>query len=467
MSNEAHLYQFRNKSTKQQFNQRMELVRRDYITWALSADYANNSSTDKFHIVPTESELGIAKDTLSKFDFIIDIAKKNETCTNVILELMGFGTDRIGHSRASKGGDNTDKLQERGEYEAWNVLDSKLYEFAEQWMDADCEFHLRVLVAMKQSLLSDPAAPSSQVSGPTTDQRSSHQSWRYWPTSESTTSSSQSSRTIVPYNLTDVLNSYDAFVVTTFILLYNPSNDTFQLISDGNPTGKSRIDIALANAPIIVRALRFNFPDRFPSENEFLAVMSVTDSPELKRTYFGRNAAAATTTSTASYAPVLHFGSVFRDESLVPMLMQPMPPPISLHVKCFDSWQNNLFTKGTKEVCEQLLSVQDMSNLTAKERHKVMTKIVDPKFGLYINESKSWDDLIPQLIWRGSDYSFLGNRNRPNANLIQTRVSKLKGDAKTLAAIQAWEDLGDEIPPRWKGVVSYCAIHLRIFFSAK
>ena len=71
----------------------MELVRRDYITWALSTDYANNSSTDKFHIVPTENELEIAKDALSKFDFIIDIAKKNETCTNTILELMGFGTE--------------------------------------------------------------------------------------------------------------------------------------------------------------------------------------------------------------------------------------------------------------------------------------------------------------------------------------------------------------------------------------
>jgi hypothetical protein len=141
MSNERHLYNFRNKSTDVTFFQRKELVRHNYITWALSA---GASSERRFQLVPQEDQFDIAKDTLSRFDFLLDFTRNGTSCLGVTLELMGIQNATIGHQRKGFGKQHKSKLKPREMYESWNLLDLKLYEYSQQLMDIDCQFFLRL-----------------------------------------------------------------------------------------------------------------------------------------------------------------------------------------------------------------------------------------------------------------------------------------------------------------------------------
>jgi hypothetical protein len=145
MSNERTLQAFIRKSTEVTFLQRTELVRHNYITWALSAGAAGEP---RFQLVPHEDQLDIAKDTLSRFDFFIDFTM-NHTCLRATLELMGFPNTTIGHARKRQGEAYSSQVKPREIYQLWNLLDLQLYEYAQQLMDIDCQFFLR----MKRELL--------------------------------------------------------------------------------------------------------------------------------------------------------------------------------------------------------------------------------------------------------------------------------------------------------------------------
>jgi hypothetical protein len=143
MSNDRHLlYIFNGPSSVTRFHERRELVRHNYITWALSAGTNNGS---KFSLVPHATQLEIAKDTISSLDFLIDFSQPSE-CLKVTLELMSFG-NRTVVSEANVGKGNIFKkhLPVREKYEQWNVLDFELYEYAQQLMMVDCIFFLRLL----------------------------------------------------------------------------------------------------------------------------------------------------------------------------------------------------------------------------------------------------------------------------------------------------------------------------------
>jgi hypothetical protein len=143
MSNERHLYNFRDKSTEVTFLQRKELVRHKYITWALSA--GASSGDRKFQLVPQEDQLDIAKDTLSRFDFLVDFTMNDTSCLGATLELMGIRNTTIGQQRKQFGKQHSSKLKPREMYQLWNSLDLKLYEYAQQLMDIDCRFFLRLM----------------------------------------------------------------------------------------------------------------------------------------------------------------------------------------------------------------------------------------------------------------------------------------------------------------------------------
>lgn len=86
-------------------------------------------------------------------------------------------------------------------------------------------------------------------------------------------------------------------------------------------------------------------------------------------------------------APVLHFGSVFRRSELIPNMIG-MPMPERRHLPCFATWAD------TGEVCWQLQPEDSPSRPRNRAPELVKSK-------------KDFDDLIPQVIWRGPDYSFL------------------------------------------------------------
>lgn len=115
--------------------------------------------------------------------------------------------------------------------------------------------------------------------------------------------------------------------------------------------------------------------------------ISSGDYPAISRTYGGcihnnhdSPCDESLLTDKGAAAPILHFGSVFRHAMFPNMIGMPMPGD---HLNCFENYW--LFTAQPKTV--------------ARECHAFATT---PQSYVL-----PWDELIPQLIWRGTDFRFL------------------------------------------------------------
>lgn len=250
---------------------------------------------------------------------------------------------------------------------------------------------------------------------------------------------------IKPHNISSVIKSINAFRTMAFLFIYNPQTDRFHVIDFLKNRNTNRIRVV---ASVLARALRLNFPERFPSQHEFAMALSTGDHPGFKVWCLGNSACAG--------SPVLQFGSVYRDKSVSPMSMIPMPMHVVPHLPCFDSWQYNMFVNKKREVCKYLQPNVEDPTLTASERGHIAKSTVLIKHGLYMDQDAKWEGLIPQIIWRGTDFDFLenGKHVRPKFNKdVKAKLAGLNGNDATKAAIQALYDFGDDLLPRWKGVL--------------
>ena len=143
MSQERHLtgYRINNPMSNETFSEKLNLVRHNYITWALSAGAMTEDR--RFSSFLQNKELTSAKDVISRFDFLIDYSQNN-TCNNAIFNLMGFGNSSLGHARKGSWSQLAHNLTAKSQYHKWNSLDLDLYEFSEQLMDVDCEFFVQL-----------------------------------------------------------------------------------------------------------------------------------------------------------------------------------------------------------------------------------------------------------------------------------------------------------------------------------
>ena len=160
--------------------------------------------------------------------------------------------------------------------------------------------------------------------------------------------------------------------------------------------------------------------------------------------------------------PILHFGSVFKNYQGLPHMIA-MPPPIPSGLACFRQY----LRRGKSSVCDGFSSVtssqqDNYQNLALTERN----------LGLFANEpqvfndgdtSKKWDELIPQVIWRGSNFQYLslmrnGLRNPSlvsgGGDIPTDEIDKIQDvTQRRAAAALALLDKYDKLRPRWKGVV--------------
>jgi hypothetical protein len=114
-----------------------------------------------------------------------------------------------------------------------------------------------------------------------------------------------------------------------------------------------------------------------------------------------------------------------------------MPMHVEPHLPCFDIWQYNVFVEKRKQVCDQLQI--DIKNATG-----------------------DWEKLRNQIVWRGTDFSFLKNYASPDFQKdIKPRIANLDGDSATIAAISVLSERGDRLLPRWKGVLLTSQAELR------
>ena len=255
----------------------------------------------------------------------------------------------------------------------------------------------------------------------------------------STPALATSSTPIKPYTFENAILSVKAFRHDFYFFVYDSASDTFFVIHIDGPCrfGCGRLKQV---APTLSVALRRNFPDRFIQGKEDLVIMiSVEDLPRIKQLclWEGNNFC-----DSNLFAPILQFGSVFVNTEYLPSLV-PMPMPAQPHLPCFNQWQLSGF--GTmRGVCPEL-QVQEYYNATTDHDY--------------------WDNLIPQIIWRGSDFNYLPllfpKMRRPEY-LLDIPQGELGLDGHQFAneyerkrwAIESLWAIGDEkLLPRWKGVL--------------
>jgi len=239
---------------------------------------------------------------------------------------------------------------------------------------------------------------------------------------------------LTSYTLDDVMKEAYPWEFTFAVMIYDPPSDKFLgYYSKSHKMKSSFIKLGSAMRHLSFM-LRKAFPDRFtPASDEFAVAISSGDYPHVSLSKMPH---------AGGVAPVLHFGSIFRDESLYPNLIA-MPMP-GMHVKCFAQWAD----KGT--VCGGL---RPMHGIPANGE-----LAFGEELGL------EWDNLKPQVVWRGTDFTYLPSLIKPQFyqpfdisiyRMMEERESAYADDeqGKKKAVVEVLREKYDGLLPRWKGAV--------------
>ena len=300
-----------------------------------------------------------------------------------------------------------------------------------------------------------------------------------------------------PYNLHNILNTIDIYGSDIAIVIYDPSDDAFHAHTPKYHSKKRFIENIL---PKFTDMLRKLFPHTFTKEggakHEMALAITSDDFPMIVNVQnnegliscMSRNILLhdshndndeeeeATNMSCISsvpppperervpytdsdIGPILQFGSVFKTPVLPSMIH--MPPPSGYLLGCF----HHYIMYDRESVCKNYIpmTVSDIMN----------SKTTGLRDGVVLgDEDQEWDDLIPQVIWRGTDMEylphFLGTRSstlihrRPNFDVdVEPHVIDEQADDEDvkLIATRAMRNIYNELLPRWQGVVLTAEAH--------
>jgi hypothetical protein len=256
----------------------------------------------------------------------------------------------------------------------------------------------------------------------------------------------QITRQVKPYNIESVILAIQSLRYQAFFFVYHSQKDEFVIIhnKEGCDFGCTRI---YRVASILSYALRSNFPQRFNGKEDWVVVLSTGDVPRLHIQCLTGNHCRS-----IDFAPILQFGSMY-DASILPTGIA-MPMPVKPHLPCFESWQQSVFRDKTAgRVCGYLLP----ENIGGRQSDPTSVGV---QHGLVFAEDLSWDSLIPQIIWRGTDFVFLHTmyqamRVPDFESDVKPKIARIKDENdKTKAALNAIWELGENVLlPRWRGVL--------------
>jgi len=133
--------------------------------------------------------------------------------------------------------------------------------------------------------------------------------------------------TVQMYTITDALNEASIFESTFCILVYDPTTDRFIVHYSKDMEWTSSNGKLWGSLNSFTYMLRETFPERFTKDSDELVIpIGSGDYPHVMKDKLPY---------TDGVAPLLQFGSVFRDTSVYPnMIAMPMPT----HMKCFKQW---------------------------------------------------------------------------------------------------------------------------------
>lgn len=206
----------------------------------------------------------------------------------------------------------------------------------------------------------------------------------------------------------------------------------------------------------LANSLRTLYPERFTPENdsEFALVISSADYPHIKwnKCLLGGNTNCF---DGVELPPILNFGSFFQDRIVPTLIGMPMPYPS--HLDCFNIFAQN----GGKWVCNQY---------RPKDPRNAKGLIFPEQIINEDGQPVGWDDLIPQVVWRGSDFSYITDLRpelyRPYVDTdIASRIDMSQDyNEVRIAAIKILQEHYDEFLPRWKGG-EFVDMHPQCFMS--
>lgn len=231
------------------------------------------------------------------------------------------------------------------------------------------------------------------------------------------------------YDLSSAVQAANIYSSRFALLRYDPSTDRFvAYYSNKHPwtSGCRKLAEGVRITTIILREI---FPQRFTKDSpELVLAISGGDYAAVDTTKYGtcisKNEEAPCDESLLYQTPILHFGSVFYHPLFPNMIGMPMP---TIHTNCFVNWLTR-----DRLPC-------NLFRPTPSDSDKAVP----------------WDELIPQLVWRGTDFQFLSFQNdleRPSYEKYVQGKANPNADQKKAATTILRQNY-QKLIPRWKGVV--------------
>ena len=225
----------------------------------------------------------------------------------------------------------------------------------------------------------------------------------------------ETTTSIPSYSAENIINTVHSLTLAPArLLIYHPSNNTFggytvapQNATDPRMTRSGNTCLRCRNLlPLLIDALVASRPSRFqPDQPPFQLFFSIADFATSICMQDDHDCDAS------NFAPWLHFGSVFRDSTILPTV-QAMPFPN--YMSCLSEWRHTT----SLPVCTRW----GMPNATVE-----------------------WQDLIPLVIWRGTAFSFLPSVGLKIFNQTnETTISQVPFEPRRVAhdwgATRGWLD---------------------------
>ena len=238
------------------------------------------------------------------------------------------------------------------------------------------------------------------------------------------------------YSVQNAIDASEIYYSKFGLLRYDPTTNKFTGYYFRKHEWQSGA-MKLANSiTVLTSMLRSLFPERFtPNSPEFVMAVSSGDYSDVAYKYQscvqnGEDGPCDESLLTAP--PVLHFGSVFRQPHFPNLIAMPMPGD---HLNCFKVWNDLKHRNDGRRICDAFRS--------------------STEGGWLSTNNLAWDDLIPQLIWRGTDFPFLEKLNslrQPRWETYITGPVRSHPHPNEAATTILRKDY-QKFVPRWKGVI--------------
>ena len=284
-----------------------------------------------------------------------------------------------------------------------------------------------------------------------------------------------------PYSITELMNTLPHFTRELLLVQYSAVTDEFVVMLPGIQGSNPICDMGCTKITNIMQGIIYAFRNRYShkfgisfgdqsttnnEKKDLMFLVSTADTPRLSKECYNR---AGYCMRRKNFAPILHFGSGYRDSTILPSLVV-MPPPPGLHLRCMMEWQRN------HEICEFLESKKMVTsdgresqglifgehiNYAPGKKFKSNNTTIDDDESDNTtddtNDTIGWRDLKNQIIWRGSDipYMTLLNPEMRVPDYTTDVESKLKGDSNggVDEVIKAMYTVYDDLRLRWKAVL--------------